>query len=74
MRKTSSSQLAEHHWSTSKQYNTGVREKNTPPDKKTRENTSFENNESGAGEQLLLLDCRARACAKGVFISQTPVV
>ena len=26
-----------------------------------------------SGEQFLLLDCRARSCAKGVFVSQTPV-
>ena len=26
---------------------------------------------SGAGEHSLLLDCRARACAKGVFFAQT---
>ena len=28
---------------------------------------------SGAGLQLLQLICRAKACVKGVFVSQTPV-
>ena len=45
----------------------------TAPEKKTSEHIHFENAKSGAGEQLLLLDCRARACAKGVFMSQTPI-
>ena len=62
------------HLAAPEQYDhTGACEKNTPPKKKTREVISFENAKSGAGEQFLLLDCRARACAKGVFISQTPV-
>ena len=34
---------------------------------------SFQSTQSGAGEQFLLLDCRARACAKRTFFSQTPV-
>ena len=38
-----------------------------------RWNISFHSTESGAGEEFPLLDFRARACAKGVFLSQTPV-
>ena len=55
-------------------HHTVVCEKNTPPEKKTREHIGFGNTKSQAGEQLLLLDGRARACAKGVSISQTPVM
>ena len=55
------------------QEHTGVCEIQTPPEKRTRENVGFESAKSVAGEQLSLLDCRARACAKGVLISQTPV-
>ena len=51
---------------------TGVCEK-TPPEKKTGENIGFENAASGAGKQFLLLDCRAKARVKGLFVSQTPV-
>ena len=47
--------------------------KNTPPEKNTQWSTSFQSTESGAGKQFLLLDCRARACAKAAFCSQTPV-
>ena len=50
-----------------------VCEKNTPPEKKTCRKNSFQNTELGGGQQFLLLDCRARACTKGVFFSQTPV-
>ena len=45
-------------------YDSGVCEKITPEEKKTREHVCFENTKSGAGEQFLLLDCRARACAR----------
>ena len=38
--------------------------KKTPPEKNTLEHISFDNTKSGAGEQFLLLDCRARSCAK----------
>ena len=58
---------------TVRSHDTGVCKKETPPEKKTCEHISLENTQSGAGEQFLLLDCRARACAKGVLISQTPV-
>ena len=47
---------------------TGVCEKNTPPEKKKDGNIGFGNTESGAGEQFLLLDCMAKARAKGVFL------
>ena len=53
--------------------NTGVCEKSTPPEKSTHRNTSFQSTKSGAGEQFLLLHCRARACAKGFVFLQTPV-
>ena len=46
---------------------------NTPPERSTHWNISPQGTESGAGEQFLLLDCSARACAKGVVFSQTPV-
>ena len=35
--------------------------------------SAFRASNHGAGEQFLLLDCRARACAKGVCFLQTPV-
>ena len=38
--------------------------KNTPPENNTHWNVSFQSTISGAGEQFLLWDCRARACAK----------
>ena len=47
---------------------TGVCEKNTPPPKKTFGKTSFQSTKSGSGEQFLLLDSRAWACAKGVCL------
>ena len=53
--------------------NTGVYEKVTPPDKKTGWKISFENTESGAGLQFLLLGRMAKARVKGVIILQTPV-
>ena len=45
-----------------------VKRKNTPPDKKRRGNISLENTESGSGERLMLLRCKAKARAKGVFL------
>ena len=51
---------------------TGVCEKNTPPDKKTGWNISFESTKSGAGLQFLLLGRMAKAHGKGVFLLQTP--
>ena len=42
--------------------------KNTPPEKNT---LASKTPNQGAGERLLLLDCRARGRAKGVFISDT---
>ena len=47
--------------------------KNTPPERKPQRNISFWNIKSGDGEQFLLQDCRAKADAKGVICSQTPV-
>ena len=47
--------------------NTAVCEKNIPPEKKTHRKISLKNTKSGVGEQFLLLDCMAKACAKGVF-------
>ena len=52
---------------------TGVCEKNTPRENDAHWNVSLQSTRSGAGEQFLLLDCRARACAEGLFFSQTPV-
>ena len=40
--------------------------KNTPPEKKTHGTISFKNTKSGAGEQLLPVDCMAMARMKGV--------
>ena len=45
--------------------------KSTPPEKKTRGQISLTNTKSGAGKQLLLLCCRAKAWAKGVYFSPT---
>ena len=46
---------------------------NTSRENNSHWNIGFQSTKSGAGEQFLLLDCRARACAKGVLFSQTPV-
>ena len=43
-------------------------QKSTPPEKSTRRNICFQSAKSGAGEQFLLLDCRARTSAQGVFL------
>ena len=48
--------------------------KNTPPEKKTRGKISFKNTKSGAGEQFLLQDCKAKACRNVVLVHKTPVV
>ena len=45
---------------------TGVCEKNTPPEKKTCGKITFRSIQSGAGEQFLPQDCRARTRRKGV--------
>ena len=47
--------------------------KNTPPEKKRVGQISLQHTKSGAGEQLLLQDCRAQSAIKGMFFSQTPV-
>ena len=47
--------------------------KNTPPERRERGNISCWNTESGAGEQFLLLVCRAEARRKETVFSQTPV-
>ena len=52
---------------------TGVCDKNTPPEKKALAEISFENTNSGAGEEFLLKDCRGDARLKGMFFSQTLV-
>ena len=52
---------------------TGVCERSTPPDKKTGWTISLESIKSGAGEELLLLSCRAKAHVKGMCCSQTTV-
>lgn len=46
--------------------------KNTPPDKNNLGIISFRSTKSGSGEPFLLLECRAKARQKGVFVSQTP--
>ena len=51
---------------------TGVSEKNTPPENNRHGHISFQIAKSGAGLQFLPLDCR-RARRKGELISQTPV-
>ena len=45
-----------------------ARGKNTPPGRKTRQKTSFQSVKSGAGEQLLPQDCRAKLVTKGVLL------
>ena len=47
--------------------------KNTPPEKNTCGEISFQSTKSGGGKEFLLLDRRAKARAKGVIISQAPV-
>ena len=42
--------------------------KNTPPEKRTLGKMSLKNTTSGAGEQFLLLACKAKARVKGVFV------
>ena len=46
--------------------------KNKPPEENTLVTVSLKNTKSRAGEEFLLLDCKAKAGRKGVF-SQTPV-
>ena len=52
---------------------TGVCEKGTPPDKKAGWVSNFENTESVAGLQFLLLGRMAKARVKVVSFSETPV-
>ena len=47
---------------------TGVREKNPPPKKKTLGQIGFQSTKSGAGEQFLLLGPRAKALTKEAFL------
>ena len=47
---------------------TGVCEENTPRENNTMRNIGLRSTESGAGEQFLLRDCKARARPKGVFL------
>ena len=42
-------------------YHTSVCDKNTPPEKMTLERMSLQSIKSGGGEQVLPLDCRAKA-------------
>ena len=46
---------------------TGASERNTPPEKKTPERTTFQDTKSG-GEEQLLQDGRANARVKEVFL------
>ena len=48
--------------------------KNTPPDEKTHGKISFQSTKSGAGEQFLLQDRRAKADTKAAPFSQTPII
>ena len=43
---------------------TGVCEKNTPPERKTLWTISLKSTKSGTGEEFLLLFCRAEAYVK----------
>ena len=45
-----------------------------PPEHNINWNDSFQSTKSGAGEQFLLLGCRARARRKWVFVSLAPLV
>ena len=47
--------------------------KTQPPKRNTLLEISLENTKSGAGKQLLPLDCMAKAGRKGVFFSWAPV-
>ena len=51
---------------------TDVCEESTPLEKQTCGKISLDT-ESGAGEEFLLLVCRAKALVKGMCFSQTPV-
>ena len=46
----------------------GAWEKNNPPEKKTLWKKGSQSTKSGAERQLLALDCRAKACVKGVSV------
>ena len=51
-----------------------VSDKHTPLDKKALGKTSFQSTNSGAGEQFLPPDCRAKACQKEFFFSDAGIV
>ena len=57
-------------WARRKTYR---RLRNTPPGNYRHWTTSFQSTKLRAGEQFLLLGCRASDRRKGVFLSQTPV-
>ena len=48
--------------------NTGACEKNTPQEKKTVGNMSFQNTKSGGGEQFVSPDYRVKARVRGAFL------
>ena len=52
---------------------TDVCEKNTPPEINSHWSISFQSAKSVAGEQFLLLACRARACAKILLFTDTDI-
>ena len=52
-------------------YNTGVCEKETPPEKKTLGQIGSQSTDSGAGAQFMLLGCGAKAPKQGVFLIDT---
>ena len=66
-----SSRFLHHHWA--KYGMTMATNKNISTEKKARGQISFKNTKSEVGEQVLLQDCTAKACVKGVFFLQTPV-
>ena len=48
--------------------------KNTPLEKNTHGEISFKSTKPGAGEQLLLQDCMAKARVKGVVFTDTGII
>jgi hypothetical protein len=51
---------------------TGVCEKDTPREKNTHSNLSFQSTKSSTGEQPLLLDCRATYCGTKHVVTDNP--
>ena len=51
----------------------GVCDKNTPPEKGTGRTIRLQSTKSEAGEQFLLLDCRAEARVKNMFFTDTGI-